>query len=293
MIKSMTGFGQSSGGRNAHKWVVEARSWNHRFFDCSVRVPGFLSGFEDLIRDAVHKRVKRGKVAVSITLKSKNRGLNELVVDEERIKFYVRSLKKIQKKYRLKEEPLNVNTLLNIPNVFVVDQKGQSLESYWSSLKGPLGLAIDQLLKARDREGHALLRELTKRLKRISTAVNDVEAVQESLPKERYARLKERTDELSQKISVDSSRLEQEIILFVDRSDITEEVVRTRHHLDQFGKSLKQKGEMGKKLDFIAQEIHREVNTMASKAQSSKISSHVIQMKTELDKIREQVLNVE
>ncbi len=293
MIQSMTGFGQASGNHASGKWVVEIRSWNHRFFDCSLRTPGFLSGLEDEIKDLIHRKVKRGKIAVSIILKSKNASSNGMVLNETKVGTYVRTLRKIQKQYKLSDEPIRIESLLQIPSLFIVEDSEKSVEESWAYLKKLIVLACEKLLLMKVKEGKSLGLELGKRTRLLAQETQEIEQVKQKLPAERLARFKERVGELGKGLSFDVPRLEQEIVLFVDRSDITEEVVRIQHHLGQFEKSLNETGEVGKKLDFIAQELGREVNTIASKSQSSEISSVVVRMKAELDKIREQVQNVE
>src|SRR3990167_9021949 len=130
MIKSMTGFGQASGGISPYRWAVEIRSWNHRFFECSTRLPNVLSSLDEKIRDFVHSHIKRGKITVAITFRSKQVETNGLVLDEKKIDSYIRALRKIQKKYRLKD-PISVNALLGVPSLFTVDHKEHSPEYYW------------------------------------------------------------------------------------------------------------------------------------------------------------------
>lgn len=293
MIKSMTGFGQAQGGRLPYRWTVEIRAWNHRFFECTTHLPNAVASFDERVRDLIHQHIRRGKVSVSISLKSKPSFKNGLIFDEEKIRFYVGALKRIQKKYGLAAEPIRVSTLLSIPNLLIVDQKEESAETYWISLRNVIEQAIRRLLRAKESEGWALEQDLKKRIGFISRCIERVELIAKNLPRERYERLRERVGELTQKPEVNEERLEQVLALMVERSDITEEVVRTRHHVAQFRKSLRRRGESGKQFDFIAQEIHREVNTMASKAQNAQVAEQVIRMKSELEKIREQVQNVE
>ncbi len=292
MIKSMTGFGQASGGRSPFKWAVELRSWNHRFFECSTRLPNVLSGLDERIRDLLNSHIKRGKITVSIALKSKPNESNGLVLDQKKIDFYIKTMRKIQKKHRLGDN-LSVGALMNVPNLFIVDHKEYTPEQYWSSLKPVLGEAVKSLLNAKAKEGIALTKDMKKRMDIILNAIRLVRDLAQKEPGERRNRLKDRLQELVQNEKLDSGRLEQEIAFLAERSDITEELVRTEHHLDFLKKSIAGTGELGKKLDFIAQEIHREANTIASKAQSSQIAEEVIKIKSELEKIREQVQNIE
>ena len=288
----MTGFGQSVGGKSPDRWSVEIRSWNHRFFECSTRLPNVLSGLDEKIRDFVHSHIKRGKITVAISFRSKQVETNGLVLDEKKIDSYIRALRKIQKKYRLKD-PISVNALLGVPSLFTVDHKEHSAEYYWGELKQVLEKAVKELIQAKVREGAALMQDLKKRIGFMHDSLVRVESLSKNLPGERRSRLQERISELAEGVALDSTRLEQEVALLAERSDITEELVRIKHHLDFLKKSLANSEEVGKKLDFIAQEVHREVNTIASKAQSFGIAEEVICVKSELEKIREQVQNIE
>lgn len=292
MIKSMTGFGQAVGGHSPFKWAVEIRSWNHRFFECATRLPNVLAGLDEKIRDVVHHHVKRGKITVAVSLRSRQAESNGLVLDEKKIDSYIRALKKIQKKYRL-NGAINVSSLLSVPSLFTVDHKEYTPDQYWATLKQVLQHAIGRLIQAKAREGRTLTEDLKKRVAFMSRAVDRIEAISKKTPEERRDRLKTRILELVREIPVDSERLEQEVAFMAERSDVTEELVRTRHHLDFLNRSLASSDEAGKKLDFIAQEIHREVNTIASKAQNFEMAQQVIRIKSELEKIREQVQNIE
>lgn len=292
MIKSMTGFGQANGGRSPFKWSIELRSWNHRFFECSTRLPNVLSGLDERIRDLIHSQIKRGKITVSIVLKSKSNESNGLVLDQKKIDFYIKTMRKIQKKHRL-DDSLSIGALMSVPNLFMMNNKEYTIDQYWNSLKPVLDEAIKNLIHAKAKEGAALTKDMKKRTDVILHAIRNVKELSEKEPGERRNRLKERLQELVQNVQVDSGRLEQEIAFLAERSDITEELVRMEHHLDYFKKSIAGSGEIGKKLDFIAQELNREANTIASKAQSSQIAEEVIKIKSELEKIREQVQNIE
>lgn len=288
----MTGFGQAIGGRVPFQWSVEIRSWNHRFFECSARLPNALFGLDEKIRDFIHQHVKRGKITVSISLRSSQAETNGLVLDEKKVDRYVKAIRKIQKRYRL-SEPLGINSLLSIPNLFTTDRREYTQQQYWTSLQPVLQKAIAKLLVAKTKEGSVLTSDLKKRIQLIEHFLKRIENAVRSGQVERFNRTKERVRELAQNVSFDNGRLEQEIALLVERNDITEELVRINHHVDFFEKSLTGSEEIGKKLDFIVQEIHREATTIASKSQNFEISEDVIQIKSEIEKIREQVQNIE
>ena len=292
MIKSMTGFGQASGGKSPFHLAVEIRSWNHRFFEFSSRLPSCLAELEEKIRDLVYARMKRGKITLSVSLKNGASDLNGLVLDEAKIDFYLGSIRKVQKKYGLKDS-ISINTLFSIPNLFTMDRSAQSASVYWVPLKKVLDEALKRLESAKAKEGAALGKDLKKRADRISEAIDQIEHAAKELPAQRRLQLSQRIQELTRGIDLDSERLEREVALVAERSDVTEEIVRTRHHLEMIKASLSGSGEAGKKLDFIAQEIHRETNTIGSKAQHPKIAEEIIRIKGELEKIREQVQNIE
>lgn len=288
----MTGFGQATGGSLPFRWAVAIHSWNHRFFECSTRLPTLSSGLEEKIRDLIHAHIERGKILVTVSLRSGETETNGLALDEEKIDFYIRAMRRIQKKHRLKE-PFSVSALLSVPHLFTVERGAYTVDQYWASLRHVLEEAIRRLLRAKVKEGAALARDLKKRVGFIARFLSRIQSISETLPSKHHKRLRERVLELTGTIPLEGGRLEQEVALLAERSDITEELVRTKHHVDFFKKSLVGSGEIGKKLDFIAQEIHREVNTVASKAQDSEIAEDVIRIKSELEKIREQIQNVE
>ena len=292
-MRSMTGFGQAEGGKSSLQWSVEIRSLNHRFFDCAMRLPAALAGLEEKVREAVRTRIKRGKITVSISAKKRADLSNGLVLDKAKIRFYIQSLRQIQKTFRLAQEPISINTLLSIPNLFTVDLPERANDEYWHSLQSVIDRAVSRLILAQEKEGLALERDLKGRVRIIKGSLKRIESAARRLPFERSKQLVERISKHNGAFTLDANRLEQEVALWTDRSDITEEVIRASHHIEQFQKSCAASGEKGKKLDFITQEIHREVNTMASKAQSSVVSSETIKIKSELDKIREQIQNVE
>lgn len=288
----MTGFGQAIGKRTPFGWAVEIRSWNNRFFECSARLPNVLAGLDEKIRELVHHQIERGKITVAVSLRSKPAESNGLVLDEKRIDSYMRAIRRLQKKYRLKES-VSVSALLSVPSLFTVDHKEHAPDHYWPSLKPVLEKAIQELLRAKVEEGLALKQDLNKRIALIDRYTERIGSLSKSTLIEHHNRLKERVLELAGQVPLDSARLEQEVAFHAERSDITEELVRVRHHLGFLKKSLGESDEVGKKLDFIAQEIHREANTIASKAQSFQIAEEVIRIKSELEKIREQVQNIE
>lgn len=290
MIEGMTGFGRSSAGKSGCRWTVEIRSLNHRFFDFSARLPTSFSLWEADLQKLLQSRLKRGKISLSALLSTDKTNGEKVVLDETKLDFYMRTLKKVAKRYRL-DHQISVRDFLSLPNLFTVEKKEVSTD-YWKSLKSATEEAMDRLLRMRIHEGKTLAKDLLNRVKKIGKSIKLIETVSKQSLQDYRKKLKDRLEGLDEKIKVDPDRLAKEVVFQAERSDITEEIVRAKHHLDSFSKTLQENGEAGKKLDFTVQELNREVNTIASKAQNFKISNEVVRVKSELEKIREQIQNI-
>ncbi len=289
MIHSMTGFarvaGPSKGG-----WAAEIRSLNHRYFEFSLKVPSSLYGLEDRIREFCQGQIRRGKVTLSLS-ETNPLPFEEVALDEKVLRFYVDALRRLQRRFRLKDE-LSVSDLLALPRIFSVEKKVGSPEKLWPSVKRLLERAVEGLVKAKEREGRTLAKDLLLRIRKIEKSVSKVEDRIQWLPQEHFEKLRERVRELF-KEAIKDERLWQEAVLVVERSDVTEERVRLKSHLELFKRKVTAGGEVGRELDFILQEMNREVNTLGAKAQDVGVSREVVSIKAELEKIREQVQNIE
>ena len=289
MIRSMTGFarvtGPSKGG-----WSVEIRSLNHRYFEFSLKVPSSLYGLEDRIREFCQGQIRRGKVTLSIS-ETNPLPFEEVALDEKVLRFYVDALKRIQRRFRLKEE-LSVSDLLALPRIFSVEKKAGSPEKLWPSVKHLLEKAVKGLVKAKEQEGRTLAKDLLHRVRKIEESASEIEERIQSLPRAHFEKLRDRIQELF-KEAVKDERLWQEAVLIAERSDVTEERVRLKSHLELFKRKITMGDEVGRELDFILQEMNREVNTLGAKAQDVGVSREVVFIKAELEKIREQVQNIE
>ncbi len=290
MIEGMTGFGRATAGKPPFRWTVEIRSLNHRFFDFSVRLPNSFSVWEADLEKLIGAHLKRGKVTMSASLLNEKTIGERLTLDETKLDFYVRTFKRIAKRYRLGGE-LGIREFIHLPNLFTADKKDVS-HRYWAGLKAATQEAFRKLQQMRLSEGRTISKDLLGRAGKISCAVQTIERVSKKSPSAYHEGLLKRIQALDEKIKLDPDRLAREVAFLAERSDITEEVVRAKHHLESFTKSLGGNGEAGKKLEFIVQEIHREVNTIASKAQNFGISDEVVRVKSELEKIREQIQNI-
>ena len=270
---------------------MEIRSLNHRYLEFSVKSPPSLYSLEDRIRELCQTELKRGKVTVSIS-ELESFGLEELVLDEKVLRFYVAAIRKMQKRFRLNGS-FSVGELLTLPRIFSVEKKAEKPEKLWASLKPVLKTALDLLLKTRLREGGELSKDLLIRIGKIEKGLGLVEAQAKTAPQEYYEKLKERIDSLFGEKGIDEQRICQEAAILAERADVTEETVRLRSHLRYFREKLAKQEEAGKELDFLLQEMNRETNTLGAKAQDFGISKEVISMKAELEKIREQIQNIE
>ena len=291
MATSMTGFGR---GEVKGKWgtvVIEARSLNHRYLEIIQRLPSNLLALEDKMRDLIQKKCKRGRITLSISFE-KDGEMVGLKIDEKRAKHYYQIASQLKKELALSSD-IGLGELLSLPEVVKVETTREELQELWGQIREALEKALEGLLQMREEEGKALAADLTKR---IGLLEKELGKISKRLPltiKLYQQRLRNRLKELLGGGTLDPGRLEQEVIFFVENSDITEEVTRVRAHLEAFQKTLVLKEEVGRRLDFIAQELQREANTIGQKSRDIEISQSVIQMKGEIERIREQVQNIE
>lgn len=291
MIHSMTGFGRAENTLSGGGFSVEIRSLNHRFFEFSLKASPLLYSLEDRIRELCQRVLKRGKVSVGINEKKPSTG-EAVTLDEDILKFYLSSARKLQKTFHLKDS-LSVGELFTLPRLFTVEKKAEAPEKIWKVLKPVLEKAIHQMAASRAKEGKTLYKDLSGRIRRIETTLGTVEKHAANLPREHYEKLRERIRKLFEVKVEKEERLWQEAMLWAERSDVTEEIVRFKSHLGLFQEKMEKGREVGKELDFILQEMNRETNTLGSKVQDSGIAKEVVFIKAEIEKIREQIQNIE
>ena len=292
MIKSMTGFGAAEGDVGALRISVEARSVNHRFFNPTLKLPGALSHLEGELREALKARVARGHVTLAIWARDESD--SGLGIDEERVARYAAELKALQQRLGLAGE-VELKTLLKLPQVFA-DNRRDSLPDLPADVILPLAdEAIRRLQEMRAEEGDALERILRAHLELLAAALDRISRRAPVRLQEQHVRLSEAVQALVGKAGADPARIAQEVAIISERLDIAEEVNRFRAHLDAFRKSL-DSGDpagVGKRLGFILQEMLRETNTIGSKGADTAILAEVVSLKEELERMREQVENVE
>lgn len=292
MIASMTGFGRGDAESGGIKATVEIRSVNGRFLDVSARLPRSLSLREAEMKELVRQKISRGKISVTVSLEREdNRGIL-LRVNATSAKAYYRLLNELRKAVRLRE-PVKLQHLLQFSEVFEQGDPDESDEREWSVVRGGLLKALDEFDRMRRNEGKELERDLETRIGLLSRNVDEIaELSRGQVPSERD-RLRERIQQAVDGGSYDEGRLEMEIALLADRLDITEECVRFRSHTKFFLEALRDPEPSGRKLNFLVQEMNREVNTIGSKSSAIEIAHGVVGMKEELEKIREQLQNIE
>jgi uncharacterized protein (TIGR00255 family) len=286
MILSMTGYGKAEANLENKKVTIEIKSLNSKQIDMNFRMPSSLREKELISRQKVSSQLKRGKIDVSIFVEFT--GIQKTVsLNKELIKSYYQELKEISSEMETKENLMGI--VMRMPEV--LKQEKESIdEKEWLNIDKLLDQAITNLNQFREDEGQVLQKDFEGRIHTIKTLLIEVEGVEKQRIDKIKSRLKEKIDALQ--IEVDPNRLEQEIIFYIEKLDINEEVVRLANHLDYFIENLKTDSSQGKKLGFICQEIGREVNTMGSKSNDAKMQQIVVQMKDELEKIKEQILNV-
>lgn len=292
MIKSMTSFARTSLTAKEDGWVVEIRSVNHRFFEFSVRTPSSLSSLEAKIREFVQGKIKRGKVTLNISQDNGAKKHDQLFVDEEAAKFYTKSVQELKKKFKLEGELL-IGDLLKMPGLFTTEPQAVNPEKVWPSLKRAIDKTLTDALKARSIEGAKLAKDMTSRLDTITKSAKAIERLAKNRTSKVFAKISEKVDALIGDKDLDADRIHREVAFMAERTDITEELVRLDSHLSLFKEKLKEDKEVGRELDFICQEMNREINTISSKSQLFEIATEVIAVKGELEKIREQVQNIE
>ncbi|MTK12218.1 MAG: YicC family protein [Clostridiaceae bacterium] len=292
MIKSMTGFGRGSVEQDGRSFVVEIKSVNHRYCDLNIKMPKSFLSFEDRIRKTVLEKISRGKVDVFITQNKQEKIGVKAVLDENLADSYVECLKKIKDKYDIKEG-LSISLISRFPDVIILKQEEEDTESIWGILSNPLKEAINLLVEMREKEGLKLKKDILSKCDYIKQSLDKIEKRSPFVVCEYKEKLNERLKELLQDYQVDENRIAMEVAIFGDKACIDEEIVRLNSHLVQLRETFNLDEPIGRKLDFILQEMNRETNTIGSKANDLEITNSVLNIKNEIEKIREQIQNIE
>jgi uncharacterized protein (TIGR00255 family) len=292
MLKSMTGYGKGEGESSLGKLLVESRSVNHRYSDINIRLPKRLAPFENRIKEMIRSQVSRGRVDVSVKLDALGGERVQLQVDSYLAQQYFQALLSLKDKFELRGE-ITLELLAGAKDLITVKEESGDVEPYWQEIAPILKRSLQEMDEMKSSEGEALTKDIQKRLGRIARELQEVKNLFTSHFEAFRIRLRERLQSLLGGVEVDPQRFQQEIAMLAERTDITEEIVRAESHLSQFGLLMEGKESVGRKMDFLLQEIHREVNTVSAKANDAEISQRVVEIKSELEKIREQVQNIE
>lgn len=274
------------------KISVEIRSVNHRYSDINIRLPKRLAPFETRIKELIRSQISRGRIDISVRLDSMGEEKVQLAVDLHLAKQYYKALQSLRKKLRLKDK-IRLELLAGAKDVITATEETADLEPYWQEILPILKRSFQNLDDMKRSEGEVLEKDLRQRLERISQQLEDIKELYPSRLNAYRDRLLEKLRSLLEGVEVDSSRFQQEVAFLAERTDITEEIVRAESHLAQFVSLLEADEPVGRKMDFLLQEINREVNTVSAKASDAEISQKVIGIKGELEKIREQAQNIE
>ncbi|MDH4185837.1 MAG: YicC family protein [Nitrospira sp.] len=292
MIHSMTGFGRQQAPWQDGSVTVEMRSVNHRFLEISCRLPKLLSHLEDAVKKSVQQHCTRGRIDITVTMQSGKGRAGSVNLDQTLAKQYHQALRALKKSLKLSGS-IDLALIAGLRDVLSVSEQPTEDPKLAKLVQQLMAKALIDLEKMRTQEGKALAEDMRERIQNIRGYRTQVAARTPLLAQEAFDRMKARVMKLLGSEIPDPPRLYQELAIYADRGDITEEIVRLDSHMIQFEQTLNRAESMGKTLDFLLQEIGREVNTIGSKANDAEIAGHVVQMKAELERIREQVQNVE
>ncbi len=291
MITSMTGYGQGEASKDGATVTVEVRTVNHRFLDFSVKVPRMLHPRERDIKEAAKAKLARGRIYITVTVDTEAPD-RAATINEDVMADYLGQLVAFSKKHNI-DGNVSVDTLVQLPDVIVTEEHEQDAETLWPLVEKSLGRALDSCSAMRNEEGAALKKDLSDRIKGMKLSVDEVEKAAPDVSRKHAETFRKRIDQLRGDVHVDEERLITEIAIMSDRLDFTEEITRLRSHEAQFNKALDEGGEVSKRLTYLLQEIHRECSTIGSKASDSEVIQHVVSLKEETEKLREQVQNIE
>lgn len=293
MIKSMTGFGRADGLIDKLKVTVEIRSVNHKYQELSLKMPKDFYVLEEQLRKKIKEYIGRGRVDLYLSFDKEEQGQQNLLVDWQLISQYVDTIGELKERYNLLEQ-LSARDLIRFPNVISFGYDELAVDQVAEQLLALVDKALQELVQMRTTEGESLYHELTEKLQNVQALLQLVEERAPLVVADYQERLTERITDLTTGLAeIDESRLLTEVAYFADKASIDEEINRLKSHFGQFLTIIAETEPVGRKLDFLIQEINREVNTIGSKANDTTLSQYVVEMKSEIEKIREQVQNIE
>lgn len=293
MLKSMTGYGKGEASNSGFRIKAELKSVNHRYLDITVKLPRYLIYLEESIKKLIKEKLGRGKVDVFINLDFESISSLEVKVDIPLAMSFKNALSDLKDQLQI-EDNIRLGNILSIPDVIKTEKRDLDEASVWETLRSAVDSALSQLVVMRESEGQQLKLDMLEKLRTIEDITSEVK-IRSPLVVEEYKRkLNERIASLLEEPTmIDQDRLAMEVAIYADKSSIDEELIRMNSHIAQFRSIIEEDGAVGRKLDFLIQEFNREVNTIGSKSSDSIIVNKVVELKSEIEKIREQVQNIE
>ena len=292
MIKSMTGFGRCEVSENDRKFTVEMKSVNHRYLDVNIKMPKKLNFFESSIRALLKDYIQRGKVDMFITSEDMTENNVSVKYNKDIAGEYLKYLKEMAEEFGL-DNDIRVSSLSRYPEVLTMEEQTIDEEGIWKTLEKAIKGAAEGFVETRIKEGENLRNDLISKLDGMLSHVDFIQERSPQIIAEYKQKLEDKVKDLLADVKVDENRLLMEVTIFADKVCVDEEIVRLKSHIETTKATLQAGGSMGRKLDFIAQEMNREANTILSKANDLEISNRAIELKTEIEKVREQIQNIE
>ena len=292
MISSMTGYGKQSLNVEKREYQVEIKSVNHRYLDINIKLPKSISYLEDTIKKEISAKIKRGKIDVFITFENNSQEGKNITINKELAKLYIEQLKELAQEEKILNN-IEVMDIAKLPDILIVKNDEED-EKIQNELIEVVQGAISKIIEMKNIEGNKIEQDLLQRIDKIENKIVEISAKYTGLIEEYVVKLEKRIKEILKTEELDKSRLAQEVVIYADKCSIEEEVTRLKSHIYQFRNLMSNNNEtIGKKLDFLIQEMNRETNTIGSKANNLEITNGVIDIKTELEDIREQIQNIE
>ena len=292
MLRSMTGFGRSKYENEGREYLVGIKSVNNRYSDISIKLPRNISFLEEKVKTVISNAISRGKIDVFINFTNYSEKGKKIKINTELAKQYIEELKKLQTETEIIDN-IGIMEICKMPEVLNLKIEEDDENVLWQELQECLNNAITGFLLMKENEGNKIKEDLEKRIEDIREKIEKISEVSTGLVEEYVVKLEKRVNELLKTTVVDETRLAQEIVIYSDKCSVEEELTRLRSHIAQFLNLLNETNPIGKKLDFLIQEMNRETNTIGSKANSLEITNLVVDIKTEIENIREQVQNIE
>ena len=291
-MKSMTGFGRSKLEINSREYIVEIKSVNHKYSDISIKLPRNIMCFEEKIKKIISNNISRGKVDVFVTFNNYSEEGKDVVINKELAQNYINQLKELAQENGL-DDKIRVTEITKMPDVLQLKIQDAESDVIWQELEKCVTEAVNNFVEMREVEGERIKQDLLTRINNVESLVNSIFSNTTGLIEEYVVKLRERIKEILSTDVVDEARLAQEIVIYADKCSVEEELTRLRSHISQFRSLLETKELVGKRIDFLIQEMNRETNTIASKSVKLEITNLAIEIKTAIEDIREQVQNIE